>query len=227
LDRYSVKKGDTLSIIAMKFYGDPSLWRRVYDANRSTIRNPNVVLPGQQLEIPTDMDVKNQRSMMSPSEQLRRPEEGLSYPLEFEAFELLIGATALLKGLLKAGVKVFSKKAAKEVAKEADDVFRHVIDPKSGGKTWPNSPYNDKTVDPRKMMEDINRKIEESMKAASRSNSIGKQNAEIQRIHKEFIETGNWPLKRTELGDYHSSTPDPGLMKARQDFLKALNEHKP
>ncbi|MCY2979457.1 MAG: LysM peptidoglycan-binding domain-containing protein [Planctomycetota bacterium] len=100
MDRYSVKKGDTLSIIAMKVYGYPSLWRRVYDANRSTIRIPNVVLPGQQLDIPPDMDVKNQRSMMSPSEQLRRPEEGLSYPLEFEALELLIGATALLKGLL-------------------------------------------------------------------------------------------------------------------------------
>ena len=225
MDRYTVEKGDTLTIIAMKVYGDPSLWRRLYDANRSTIRNPNAILPGQRLDIPSQMDAIRQRSMMSPAEQLRRPEEGLSHPMEFEALELLIGVTALLKGLLKAGVKVFAKQATKGVVNKADDAFGHIVDPKTGVKTWPNSPYKDKTVDPRKMMEDINKKLEESMKAARSSNSVGKENAEIQRIHKEFIENGKWPLKNKELGDCTISMPQPCLMKAHEEFLKALEEH--
>lgn len=220
MERYTVQKGDTLAKIAMHYYGDPTEWRRIYKANRSSIKNPNVILVGQRLDIPTEMDCRKQRSMMSPPEQLRCPEEGLSYPIEFEVLELLVGATALLKGLLKAGVRVFSKKAAKN----ADDVFKSVVNSKTGKKEWPNSPYG-KDKDPKEMMETINKQIRKDMENVD-PRKIGRQNAEIERIHKEFIETGKWPLKHKNLGDYHMSTPGPRLMKARQEFLKALKEHK-
>jgi|SRR5215469_9438398 len=53
--RYTVKPGDTLSEIALHFYGDgtePS-WRRIYDANRQLIGpDPDLIKPGQQLVIP-------------------------------------------------------------------------------------------------------------------------------------------------------------------------------
>jgi nucleoid-associated protein YgaU len=50
---YTVKKGDTLSAIAKEKYGDASQWRRIFEANRDQIDNPDLIHPGQQLKIPT------------------------------------------------------------------------------------------------------------------------------------------------------------------------------
>ena len=50
--RYTVKSGDTLSHIAQRYYGNASDWRRIYDANRGTIENPDLIHPGQELAIP-------------------------------------------------------------------------------------------------------------------------------------------------------------------------------
>jgi len=49
---YTVKSGDTLSKIAKHHYGDASQWRRIYDVNRETISNPDLIHPGQKLYIP-------------------------------------------------------------------------------------------------------------------------------------------------------------------------------
>jgi len=53
--RYRVKQGDTLSAIALHFYGDgtePS-WRKIYDANKAVIGpDPDLIKPGEQLTIP-------------------------------------------------------------------------------------------------------------------------------------------------------------------------------
>jgi|SRR5690606_17858513 len=50
--RYTVKSGDTLSHIAQRHYGKASAWRQIYDANRDTIENPDLIHPGQELTIP-------------------------------------------------------------------------------------------------------------------------------------------------------------------------------
>jgi len=50
--RYVVKAGDTLSHIAQRHYGRASDWRRIYEANRGTIANPDMIHPGQELELP-------------------------------------------------------------------------------------------------------------------------------------------------------------------------------
>jgi len=48
-----IAEGDTLATIADKFYGDPTLWRRIYDANTSAIgSNPDNVKIGTTLRIP-------------------------------------------------------------------------------------------------------------------------------------------------------------------------------
>lgn len=44
--------GSTLSGIARLFYGDATKWRRIYEANRKLIKNPNVIYGGMQLTIP-------------------------------------------------------------------------------------------------------------------------------------------------------------------------------
>jgi hypothetical protein len=53
---HTVRQGDTLSSIALQFYGDGTepLWRKIYNANITVIgSDPNVLTPGQQLNIPT------------------------------------------------------------------------------------------------------------------------------------------------------------------------------
>lgn len=47
---YTVRAGDTLSRIAVKFYGDANRWHRIARANH--LRDPNHIYPGQRLKIP-------------------------------------------------------------------------------------------------------------------------------------------------------------------------------
>lgn len=50
---YTVVAGDSLSRIARKMYGDASKWQMIYDANKALIKNPNLIYPGQVINIPT------------------------------------------------------------------------------------------------------------------------------------------------------------------------------
>jgi nucleoid-associated protein YgaU len=49
---YLVVKGDSLSAIAKREYGDAKEWRRIYDANRDIIKDPDLIYPGQTLRLP-------------------------------------------------------------------------------------------------------------------------------------------------------------------------------
>lgn len=49
---YTVVKGDCLWNIAKKFYGNGSKYTVIYEANKSKIKNPNLIYPGQVLTIP-------------------------------------------------------------------------------------------------------------------------------------------------------------------------------
>jgi nucleoid-associated protein YgaU len=49
---YVVQKGDSLSKIAKHEYGDANAWRRIFEANRDLIKNPDLIHPGQVLKIP-------------------------------------------------------------------------------------------------------------------------------------------------------------------------------
>jgi nucleoid-associated protein YgaU len=52
-EQYTVEAGDTLATIANKFYGDPALWRPIYEANRAAIgENPDAIQVGTQIRIP-------------------------------------------------------------------------------------------------------------------------------------------------------------------------------
>jgi nucleoid-associated protein YgaU len=49
---YTVQKGDTLSKIAKSHYGDANQWRKIYEANKERIKNPDLIQPGWVLTIP-------------------------------------------------------------------------------------------------------------------------------------------------------------------------------
>ncbi len=49
---YTVVDGDTLSKIAKQYYGKAGEWRRIYEANKDTIKNPDLIYPGQTFTIP-------------------------------------------------------------------------------------------------------------------------------------------------------------------------------
>jgi nucleoid-associated protein YgaU len=49
---YTVVSGDSLSKIAKKFYGNASAWNKIFQANKDTISNPDLIRPGQVLRIP-------------------------------------------------------------------------------------------------------------------------------------------------------------------------------
>ncbi len=49
---YTVVKGDSLSKIAKQFYGSAGQWKRIYEANKDAIKNPDLIYPGQTFTIP-------------------------------------------------------------------------------------------------------------------------------------------------------------------------------
>lgn len=49
---YTVKKGDTLASIAKFYYGNGNKWTTIYNANKSLIKNANVIKIGWKLVIP-------------------------------------------------------------------------------------------------------------------------------------------------------------------------------
>jgi len=49
---YEVQKGDSLSKIAKKYYGDPLKYNILFEANKEVIKDPNMIYPGQVIRIP-------------------------------------------------------------------------------------------------------------------------------------------------------------------------------
>lgn len=52
LRTYVVVEGDSLSKIAKREYGDANKWRKIYEANQSIIKDPDLIYPGQTLRLP-------------------------------------------------------------------------------------------------------------------------------------------------------------------------------
>ena len=47
-----LRKNETLSDVAQQYYGSAAKWPKIYNANRSTIKNPNKLRPGTKIIIP-------------------------------------------------------------------------------------------------------------------------------------------------------------------------------
>ena len=49
---YTIVKGDSLSKIAKKYYGDAMKWNTLFEANREVIQDPDLIYPGQVIRVP-------------------------------------------------------------------------------------------------------------------------------------------------------------------------------
>lgn len=49
---HDVAKGDTLSAISKKYYGDANKYHAIFEANRPMLSHPDKIYPGQKLRIP-------------------------------------------------------------------------------------------------------------------------------------------------------------------------------
>ncbi|HJU62885.1 MAG TPA: LysM peptidoglycan-binding domain-containing protein, partial [Candidatus Binatia bacterium] len=49
-----VKGGDTLSHLALQYYGNARKWPKIYEANKGTMTNPNYLYIGQKVIVPAD-----------------------------------------------------------------------------------------------------------------------------------------------------------------------------
>ncbi len=52
VEYYTIVKGDTLSAIAKRHYGDASQYPRIFEANREVIKDPDLIFVGQKIRIP-------------------------------------------------------------------------------------------------------------------------------------------------------------------------------
>lgn len=48
----TVQKGDTLSAISQRVYGDPNKYQNIFEANKPMLKDVNKIYPGQTLRIP-------------------------------------------------------------------------------------------------------------------------------------------------------------------------------
>ena len=59
-ESYTVKSGDSLWKISERVYGNGNDWRRIYEANKDQIQNPDVIQPGWVLTIPAQAGPKGE-----------------------------------------------------------------------------------------------------------------------------------------------------------------------
>lgn len=87
--KHEVVKGETLWDLSNKYYGDPFMWGRIYNANIDKISNPDRIYPKNEIEIPeiteivkpAPLPVPEVKEAVTPSA-LSAPEEMAELPAE-------------------------------------------------------------------------------------------------------------------------------------------------
>ncbi len=49
---YTIVSGDSLSKIAKREYGNAGAWKKIFEANKDAIKDPDKIFPGQKIKIP-------------------------------------------------------------------------------------------------------------------------------------------------------------------------------
>jgi len=64
MEKYTVKKGDTLQKISKQFFGSTKKWTKIYEVNKGVLKAPGKIYPGQVIDIPVE-------SLKEPKENLK------------------------------------------------------------------------------------------------------------------------------------------------------------
>ncbi|MDE7028372.1 MAG: LysM peptidoglycan-binding domain-containing protein [Lachnospiraceae bacterium] len=106
---YTTQRGDNLSKIAQKVYGDKARWREIYDANRGVISDPNkiwanqhLIVPGGTVEVPQIPEIPPQNMLTewpALSEQWQAAKAVQQSYVEQNGLQLYQGTTCMTQGV--------------------------------------------------------------------------------------------------------------------------------
>lgn len=95
-ESYTVKKDDYLKKIAQEAYGDESKWESIYEANKDSIKNPNLIYEGQVFILTDNTDVATvpapETSAVETPAETDSPVEAAATQAEFEKYGLVCSA---------------------------------------------------------------------------------------------------------------------------------------
>ena len=95
-ESYTVKKDDYLKKIAQEAYGDESKWETIYEANKDSIKNPNLIYEGQVFILPDNADVAtvpvSETSAIETPTETDSPVEVAAPQADFEKYGLVCNA---------------------------------------------------------------------------------------------------------------------------------------
>jgi LysM repeat protein len=132
--RYQIVSGDTLSGISGRQYGNYRYWPAIYAANKTTIKNANLIYPGQTISIPA-------RPSSIPSPVTVADREG-GAPAPTRSTPVTVVSSSGLRGTLSCGglealwMAAGGKQSAAFIAAE-------IAMAESGGNQFAHSPTND------------------------------------------------------------------------------------
>ena len=108
---HKVVAGDTLWELAQTYYGNPFEWRRIWEANKSQISDPNLILPGWVLTIPEGKAAVQEVTVETPAAPpaaapTRAPTPGGSMAQRIAQEPTIFRATPEARGTVVAGSEV-------------------------------------------------------------------------------------------------------------------------
>ena len=146
---YDVRSGDTLSTIAQRVYQNAADWQWLYHENQTTVSDPNVIYPGEELYVPYDppanftlSDYQARHAKAAPVEQSAPAHTASADATSAGTSSAHAGATALSGTLGCTGLEHLWEDAGGNPA----DAFMaaEIAMAESGGRQYALSPSDDR-----------------------------------------------------------------------------------
>lgn len=127
---HTVVDGDTLWDLAQDYYGNPFDWRRIWEANRAEIADPNLIVPGQVLDIPDGSAEVTEVVVTRPAEPEPDPEEPYNMA---EARTVFFQDTALVQAGVVRGAEIEYLAVPRDLVYSAPRLIPLEVDPENRG----------------------------------------------------------------------------------------------